>query len=128
MKLYRALSLALQAIRDCEESGNEEWRIAHTKRLHKLVSEHMPSGAGVDNGTTLDLDRSEPERLVFVTSFHHMNDNGVYDGWTEHTVTAKPSFPYEVDLKVSGQNRNDIKSYLHEIFADCLTREVKEYP
>ena len=59
---------------------------------------------------------STPDKLVFYTSFHHMNDNGFYDGWTEHTVTVRPSLQFGFNMKISGQNRNEIKYHLHDVF------------
>jgi hypothetical protein len=136
--LYSELAIAIQARANCAERMNgqrnsnngitsdkqaEEWYDRWDDRITRLVSDHMPSGGGFDNGTKLDLDMSHAERLVFHTSYHHMNDGGYYDGWTEHTVTVTPSFS-GVNLRVSGRNRNDIKDYIHEVFHYSLTQEV----
>ncbi len=64
---------------------------------------------------------------MFSTSFHHMNDGGMYDGWTEHAVTVKPSLAYGIVLKIGGRNRNDIKDRIHEEFQHTLTLDVNEY-
>ena len=49
-----------------------------------------------------------------------MNENGFYDGWTDHTLTVRPSLVHGIELEISGRNRNDIKEYLHETFHSAL--------
>lgn len=124
--LYSVIASSVQARLNCKDSGNTEWLDRHEDRILVLVKEHMPSGSGFDNGTKLDLDSSHGGKLVFTTAFHHMNTNGYYDGWTEHTVTVTPSF-HGFNLRVSGRNRNDIKEYILESFDYALMTEVSEY-
>lgn len=88
------------------------------ERIEELVRNTMPSGGGFDSGTTIDLDKSTPNKLVFHTSFHHMTE-GMYDGWTEHTVTVTPTFQ-GVNIKVGGRDRDDIKDYIVELFDGLL--------
>jgi hypothetical protein len=102
-----------------------EWFDKHEDKILALVKEHMPSGSGFDSGTTIDFDASHAEKLVFSMSFHHMNNNGYYDGWTEHTVTVTPSFQ-GINLRISGRNRNDIKEYIHETFMYALMVDVTD--
>ena len=116
----------LQSILNCEKSGNWEWRDRHTTRLEKLVREAMPSGSGFDAGTTLDMDQSTPERLVFTTSFHHMDESGGYDGWTDHRVSVRPSLVFSLLVTVSGRDRNQIKDYIAETFHSALTTQAPE--
>lgn len=97
----------------------------HTSRIEELVSDHMPSGSGFDSGTKLDLDSSHAEKLVFTTSFHHMNDAGMYCGWTDHTITVTPSLLNRYHLRISGRNRNDIKEYMHEVFSSALDFDLQ---
>src|ERR1700733_9988314 len=89
--VYREIASLIQAIGNCQRSWNKEWEEKHGERLRHLV-ELLPSGSGFDNGTKLDTIASNAEKLVFTTAFHHMNENGYYDGWTEHTVYVTPSF------------------------------------
>lgn len=104
---------------------NPEWFDKHTDSIEELVRQHMPSGSGFDSGTTLDLDASHAEKLVFRTSFHHMDEGGYYDGWTYHTVTVTPSLSGQFNLRISGRNRNDIKDYMYETFSYALGKEVR---
>lgn len=86
-----------------------------------IVKRYMPSGSGFDSGTKIDIDRSTAEKLVFTTSFHHMNDGGFYDGWTEHTVTVRPSLVLGETLTISGRDRSDVKEFIHQVFQSALS-------
>lgn len=121
--LYSELASLIAAKQNCLNSGNTEWFEKHSDRIAYLVKEHMPSGSGFDAGTHLDFVQSHAERLVFNTSFHHMDDGGGYCGWTEHVVTITPSFS-GFNMRISGRNRNDIKEYIGEMFHDALNTEI----
>lgn len=128
--LYSELSTLLTAFRNYQDdvSGNpqrKEWADKHESMIEQLVKDHMPRGSGFDSGTTLDTERSHAEKLVFETSFHHMNENGFYDGWTEHNVTVTPSLANALNLRVSGRNRNDIKELIYEQFRHALQTNVE---
>lgn len=103
------------------------WFSTHTDRIEFLVREHMPSGSGFDNGTTIDLDHSHADKLVFNTAFHHMDDNGYYCGWTDHQVIVTPSLVHGFHVRVGGRNVRDIKDYIHEAFSQALETVVEEY-
>ena len=142
MKAYRKIAQLVDARGRCKE--NQERRMPrvtdgdmdvteshwakmaaqHEASADAIVSNILPSGSGWDLGTTLDWDASSPNKLVFYGSYHHMDDGGSYDGWTEHTVTVRPSLAFGFDLKVSGPNRNEIKGYITEMFDETLRQEV----
>lgn len=124
-KLYRHLAGKVQAMATCRKTDNAEWFERHSDAAEKLCKDHMPSGSGVDCGTTIDLDRSKPQRLVFHTSFHHMDESGGYDGWTEHDVIVTPCLYSGFDLRITGRDRDDIKDYLGELFSYALDREIE---
>ena len=122
--LYSELASTVDALHTCETKPEQygEWIGRHTENIGKLVSEYMPSGSGFDCGTKMDLIESHTEKLVFTTSFHHMNDGGFYDGWTDHTITVRPSLVFDFTLTISGRDRNGIKEYLGQVFQECLTQ------
>ena len=124
--LYSELASTVNAMHTCERKPEQygEWAGKHATRISELVREHMPSGSGFDCGTTMDIEQSHAEKLVFTTSFHHMNENGYYCGWTEHTVTVTPSFIGGFNLRISGRNANDIKELVHEAFSHALRTEL----
>jgi hypothetical protein len=122
-KLYQQLANLVDAYQRCKKTGNE-FAAIHLESIESLVRNHMPSGAGFDRGTKLDLGASTGEKLVFWTSFHHMNDGGFYDGWTDHRVTVRPSMVFDINLTISGRDRNEIKDYIAEGFDVALRNEL----
>ena len=117
----------LSALRNCEQSGNQEWAAKHLASLRQL-EDLLPSGSGFDSGSTLvrDAGASWQERVVIATGFHHMDAGGSYDGWTEHTLTVTPSFIGGFNIKVSGRDRDGIKDYIAEAFSICLSEHYRE--
>ena len=116
MQIIQTLAAGITAMRNCEARDNnavaQEWR----DYLEALVRNYAPSGSGFDAGTTLDFDASNDEKIVFTTSFHHMDDNGFYCGWSEHTVIFTPSF-HGFNIRVTGRNVRDIKDYIADVFS-----------
>ncbi len=121
--LYREIASTIQAMANCRKSGNGEWLDKHETRLESMV-DMLPSGSGIDNGTKLDIECCTAHKLVLVFSYHHMNEAGMYDGWTEHVLTVTPSFD-GIDLHISGRDRNDIKEYLYEVYHYALEQEIE---
>ena len=128
MKLYEQLAQSLGSLRRCESKGvgNVEWFWKHRETIERLAREHLPSGSGFDNGSTLNFDRSTPNRLVFDTAFHHMSDGGFYCGWTEHQVICTPDLALRFDIRVTGRNVRDIKGFIGDTFAHALNSDIPE--
>lgn len=93
--------------------------------LESYVHKNCLSGSGFDDGTRLSA-TSTSKRLVFTTAFHHMDENGGYDGWTEHRVIVTPTFQ-GFDIRVTGRDRNGIKDYIGETFHHWLSSDA-EHP
>ena len=121
MTLYQHIARCLTAQKNCRKTGNTEWLSRHGDTINHLVDVYMPSGSGIDRGTKLDFDRSKPNRLVFTASYHHMND-----GWTDHDIIVYPDLSFGFDLYIGGRNRNQIKDYLGDTFAEALRRDVAD--
>lgn len=127
MKVYQAIASKIQAMRNCDESGNIEWFHKHHDAILALVRDHLPSGSGFDSGTAIDgLEHVDSKRdeLRFSTFFHHMNDSGMYDGWSEHCIVVRPSLAHGFTLRVAGRDRNGIKEYIAEVFSAALDAEL----
>lgn len=123
--LYKILASSVGARLNCladeKRTGKtHEWTEKHAEAIEKNVKNFLPHGSGIDSDIVFDFYKSNAEKLVFHFSFHHMNENGFYDGWTDHTLTVKPSLQFDIDLSISGRNRNDIKEYLHQTFSAAL--------
>ena len=50
----------------------------------------------------------------------NVDENGYYDGWTEHEVIIIPSLRYGFNVKVTGKNKNDIKEYIRHVFNNIV--------
>lgn len=112
---------------NCLKAGNTDWHARHGETLARIIHDRMPSGSGFDCGTELrEEECREGERLVFSTEFHHMDEHGGYDGWTQHKVTVRPSLVFGLDIRVSGRDRNDIKDYIAETFHAVLSADWTE--
>lgn len=123
--LYSKIASTLAARENCIKTCKWDWEQLHRNRIEELVKNEMPSGSGIDCGTKLDLDASTPNKLVFTLSYHHMNADGYYDGWTEHKVIVTPSLAFGIDVRITGRDRNDIKEYLSETYHHALTQEIE---
>jgi len=93
-------------------------------RLDDMAREFLPSGSGFDSGTQFDRDGSRASLVRFVTAFHHMNESGMYDGWTQHAVTLRASLSGVPDMRVTGRDRNGIREYIGDAFAEALRLPV----
>ena len=125
-KLYAILANRVQARINCIAKNIAPEIVAdHESRIATLCKEYLPSGSGFDSGTTIDLDASTGDKLVFNTAFHHMTEHGVYDGWTEHRVYVAASLIHGITLRITGKDRNDIKDYIAEMFDNDLNVEVE---
>ena len=123
MLIYQEIASAVEAIRNCQKSGNVEWEQRHAEKIESLIKDYFPSGSGFNAGTQFDIAEhvdGASDRLVFTTAFHHMNDAGYYDGWTEHKVILRPTF-LGFDMKITGRNRNGIKDHIGDAFHSILT-------
>ena len=122
--VIRRISVMLDARATCaEHGGNGHWFGTWSERLRAVEREQLPSGSGFDSGTSIDVERSLPDCIVFHTQFHHMDDDGYYCEWTSHTIRVRPSFIHGFHLTVSGPNTRDIKDYIHQTF-EILLRET----
>ena len=121
LPLYRLIARAGAAANNCAKHGNTEWQQVWEELLEQC-EELLPSGSGFDAGTKIE--HASSSKIILQTSFHHMNEHGYYDGWTEHTITVIPDLMYGFDLRISGRNRNHIKEYIADVFYDALNQEV----
>ena len=125
MKLYRKIARLFLDYRTQKAFGNDAWK-EKRDTINDLVREYFPSGSGFDNGTTFDFAASMPNKLVFRTSFHHMNQDGFYTNWTKHDIVLSPDFVYKYEIKITGRNQNEIKDYIHDSFWFVLDKEVAD--
>lgn len=124
-KVITELAVLIDARNRSIERNNTEWITKHEDRIHEIEKNYLPHGSGIDSGCTIDLDRSTGEKIIINTSFHHMNDAGMYDGWTDHKVIVTPSLIHGIDIHITGRDRNMIKDYLYQVFDMDLNTEME---
>lgn len=123
MKLYQAIASVLDAKRTWDARGNVEWSARWQACLDHIVRNALPSGAGVDNGTQIDVD-SPRGKIVLRAAFHHMDYHGMYTQWTVHKITVTPCLVHGFEIgHISGRNVNYIKDYLAGLYGEALRAE-----
>jgi hypothetical protein len=113
------LSANFSSWKNCVKNNNKMWEDTWKDSIDKQL-ELLPHGSGLDAGVHFDWKTSTPDKLIFKFSFHHMED-GYYDGWTDHQLILTPAFHTEYNIKITGEDRNDIKDYLYELFDHIFT-------
>jgi len=124
MELYKELAGTIQARLNCIQNKNQDWIQKHEDKISELI-DRLPHGSGLDGDNIINLDKSNGEKIIIETSFHHMDENGMYDGWTEHKLIITASLIFGLHIKIIGRDKNNIKEYLHEIFHYALTTDKK---
>ena len=130
------ISRALDAKIRCENSSDikkdkngDLWEDKHRDKITKLVKNNLPHGSGLDGNTLLD-DKSTPDRLIFNSEYHLMNEKcngGYYDGWIEFDVIVTPSLAFGINLVVKGRFSKlpsrylNLKDYIGNLFHYALT-------
>jgi hypothetical protein len=123
-KVYIELATRVTAMEHCIKRNNDAWFDKHGLVIDTVLAT-APLGSGLDAGLTINLRKSRTDRLVLSTSFHHMSDTGFYAGWSEHDLVIKPSLQFGFELRITGENRNDIKDYLMDLFSFWLDAVVE---
>lgn len=105
------------------QKASEKWMGECSTRIYKLNKE-LPHGSGIDAGCEIDESRSTKNKIVISFGFHHMDENGMYDGWTNHDLIIRPDFD-GFKIKITGRDRNCVKDYLYELFFRELQKEIE---
>ena len=116
MKVYEALAQA------AERRDDEEWANIMREKIDAIMK-GAPSGSGIDAGTRIVTENSGRGKLVFAADYHHVDENGYYDGWTEHLIIVTCDL-LGLNIRITGRNRNDIKEYLSDVYYHWLMQDV----
>lgn len=121
--VYKFIATQLSRVKNLENSNApRSGRVFDA--LCAWVKKNGPSGSGIDMGTALS-EKSTMDCIVLGTHFHHMDEHGSYDGWTDHMVRCKASMLFGIDVTVSGRDRNQIKDMLGEMYQRWLLSEME---
>jgi hypothetical protein len=91
-------------------------------QLYTFEKTRLPSGSGFDNGCHVSISDSSEKAIHIQVDYHHMNEGGMYDGWTRHLLIVRPTFT-GFTITVKGINKNDIKTHIADTFYDVLSRD-----
>ena len=112
MKLYQKIARV---------ASQKNWA-KRTKEL-SLLQELLPNGKGIREreGLAVILLESTKKRIVIDTTYWHKNNSDV---WTSHQVIITPSFEGEINIRITGKNKDNVKDYLYDIFREALMSEI----
>lgn len=132
--LYSVLACKINAYANCKEkwTGDKdstyEWMEKHEDMIEHLCQEHLPHGLGFDNESIIVMDKCKNgNELCIRSSFHVMNENGMYDGWVDFTMTVKPCLLFSFYLTIKGKfgkKHQHLKDYIQEIFEEALDKQI----
>lgn len=103
---------------------NEIFSSVCEDRIDKL-EKMLPSGSGIDSGCKINREKSGEDKVIIEFDFHHMDDNGYYDGWTHHEIIIKPKLWNNFDFRITGRNKRMIEDYLNDVFDYALREEIE---
>lgn len=121
--VYKFIATQLARVKNLEKH-NAQRSDKVFDALCMWVKKNGPSGSGIDMGTAMS-EASTQDHIVLGTHFHHMDEHGGYDGWTDHRVHVKASMLFGIDVTVSGRDRNQIKDYLGETYQRWMLSEME---
>lgn len=93
--------------------------------LDYIEKEILPSGSGFDCGCKIIREKFS-EKIKISFDYHHMDENGYYCEWTEHTVIITPSLLFDINMRITGPDKRQSKDYFCDVFSDLLLRELNE--
>jgi len=119
MKLYKFISFTIDFINNWNDTR-------YQSVIDNCIIPKLPSGSGIDNGCKINLKQSKPLKIIIDSSYHAMNENGMYDRWIDFKIIVTPSFD-NIDINIRGNfgsKYQHLKDYLIEIFQDSLSKEI----
>lgn len=135
--LYQAFATRITAYHNCYDrlenteleddkyARTLDWEHTHLACIRALAKQYLPHGSGLDADMQVDTDKSSDSKLVIIgCDFHHMDEHGGYDGWTEHTVIIVPSLQFGITIRITGKDRDGIKDYIANTFYHALRTMV----
>ena len=126
-EVYSRIAVSLNAI-ECLSNNRQTFGDAiemNKNNIESLIKEHFPSGSGFDSGVKLNYNESNPDKLVFDSAFHNMDENGFYDGWDHFKIIITPSLRYGFNLRLKSVGKWNRKyafnrDYIMEVFNELI--------
>ena len=116
--------VSFNALGNCEKSGNWDWFSKHGNRIELALLDVLPHGSGIDCKWGIELDLHSG-KIVCKNSFHNMNDNGSYSGYTDFQVIINANHRDifgRLDWTLKGRfaKRFGLKDYLEDTIGYAL--------
>lgn len=133
IRLYQAIVFNGMSRMHCAKNGNLEWEKIWNERLNEL-QELLPSGGGLDSGIFIIRDTITAHNFVLTGKYHHMNEQGYYDGWYHWNAVVRPSFLSEIEVDIEWvdlppPDRDSVDESICENIRDVLvSTNVDRYP
>lgn len=126
--LYQQFATSFTAYQNCikDENNDSPWEHIWECVINDMTRYHMPRGSGFDGGVDLSLRESKEDKLVFYTSYHHMDEHGSYDGWSDWRVTVTPSLQFGYKIRAVVINGRRVKSWDRDYIVECLDLSLSE--
>jgi hypothetical protein len=122
ISVYKKIAQALTVINNPD--AMDKYIEQEYLNLEWIQENVLPSGSGFDSGCKIDHIKSTPNKIVIRCDYHHMNENGYYDGWTYHEVIIKPCLAYDHDMKITGRDKRDIKNYILDVIYEAIEGKI----
>ena len=126
MKVYQKMARLV----DWNPTG--EYVSSKEKQLRDLILNYLPSGSGFDGNINIDK-KSTDKKIILHVEYHHMNDNGFYDGWSTFKIIITPSLAYDYSMQVKGETvvkkyfyDGVFKNYIIDTFIPYLDKEMED--
>lgn len=95
---------------------NNELAQEYEAMLHELTHTHMPRGEHFESGTRIDLNKSDPDKLVFHTDYRQ--EDGAL---TPHTIVTNP---FNWRFRVTG--KSTAKEEIRQAFYAALSKALPQ--
>lgn len=118
------IAQAVVAYHAHKNAGNLRMAEEAEDRVREMAKEFLPSGSGINNGTTVNLIKSNAYILEMFCIFYHI-ENGTYGPRTGHRIIASASLASGFLLTITGEDYNGIKEYLYDTFRQALEFNVE---
>jgi len=118
-KIYQELATLTDARLRCIQMDNKEWEEKHTEKIEEMVK-RFP----IDD-PIFDFYESNGQKLVIHSSYHHMNENGFWDGYSDFTIKVTSDLMFGFKLSILGKfprKYESTKDYLHELISSELDK------
>jgi hypothetical protein len=112
--VIQKIARLVQAYHNCIKTNNDYGNI-HLSNLEKIEQNYLPSGSGFNSGTKIDIKNSKINKVILLTSYDNMDENGYYDKYLDYKIIIKPLFD-TIDIQVIGSNYNQLKDYILQEF------------